>query len=53
MAGGKSKQKILKAPTSELQIPEKHQGPNIETAHSGLALEVWSFAGAWMLEFED
>ena len=44
----------MKAPSTKLQHPEKHQAPNSEPnrAQSGevfLELGIWNFSGAWML----
>jgi hypothetical protein len=42
---------ILKAPTSNIQAPEKFQAPSFKKdSERCLMFEVWCFSGAWMLE---
>jgi hypothetical protein len=41
----------MKAPSTNIQAPEKFQAPSFKTSGRGEALEFgfWSFSGAWML----
>jgi hypothetical protein len=42
----------MKAPSTNIQAPEKHQAPNCKTKAAGfLMFGIWSFSGAWCLEF--
>jgi hypothetical protein len=42
----------MKAPSTNIQAPEKLQAPtsNARALWLGLDVEVWSFSGAWILE---
>jgi hypothetical protein len=41
----------MKAPSTNIQAPEKFQAPSAKPITVLLELEIWSFSGAWMLEF--
>jgi hypothetical protein len=45
----------MKAPSTTIQAPEKHQAlsskPVIETHGPGLVIGVWMFSGCWSLGF--
>jgi hypothetical protein len=40
-----------KAPSTNLHIPKKLQAPKSKLAAGVLVFEIWSFFGAWSLEF--
>jgi hypothetical protein len=50
-----TKQRKMKAPSSNTQAPEKHQAssPKLERAliQGFLEFDVWNFSGVWCLEF--
>jgi hypothetical protein len=44
--------RILKAPSTKHQAPEKLQAPNFMRKRWSLGFDVWSFSGAWCLVLE-
>jgi hypothetical protein len=45
-------QMIPQGPSTNIQVPKKHQAPNSKTtAHWFLKFGCWMFSGVWSLEF--